>query len=133
MENETKTLHTPEPWSVSEEHSYKYETKIFAGEKRIAEAKHYNDGTEDSFVNDPIIQEGKANAARIVAAVNHCKGATNEELQAQSWEQLKAQRDELLAALKGVVDVCDKPIWAQVEPIRKATTAIANAEKGVGK
>ena len=51
-------------------------------------------------LNDHLIRklfedgEPEANAARIVACVNYCKGATNEELQAQSWEQLKTQRDE---------------------------------------
>lgn len=57
----------------------------------------------------------QANAARIVACVNHCKGATNEELEAVSHEQLKAQRDELLAALREAEQyLCD----AEGEPIR---------------
>ena len=45
-----------------------FETHILSGSKRIAEVKHYNDGTGGLFENDPDFNEGRANAQLIVTA-----------------------------------------------------------------
>lgn len=47
---------------------YERETTIKCGEIRIAEAKHYNNGTEDWSCNDPFKEEGQANAKLIACA-----------------------------------------------------------------
>jgi hypothetical protein len=95
--NESKPAHTPEPW-----HAYSFE--VYNEIDQIIADCGYS---EDYWEKDGC----QANAARIVACVNYCKGATNEELEAGTLESdlnkaneklsgITAQRDELLAALK---------------------------------
>ena len=54
-------------WTI-EELDRTYETEIKCGDTRIAEAKHFNDGSIPLFLDDPKIKEGKANAKLIAAA-----------------------------------------------------------------
>ncbi len=53
-------------WNAINQHSF--ETKINCGDIRIAQAKHYNTGEDDGFMNDPKPEEGQANAKLIAAA-----------------------------------------------------------------
>lgn len=96
-----ESKYAPEPWRVVDNHNADYDIIDVYG-RLIMQGWH------------------KGLAARIVACVNHCKGATNEELELTSHEQLvqrfeneardlgiaeneirqlKAQRDELLMML----------------------------------
>lgn len=117
----SKFNHTPEPWVTS---MYKLPSNTI---RILGPLNKYE--TKSEWVGDLIGAKSlNHNAERIVACVNHCKGATNEELEATSYEQmqerlkeaflgvdqmqnmstgiakqfheLKAQRDELLAALE---------------------------------
>ena len=88
--------HTPEPWVIRNNYWVAGQSPILdicSGEEEICTLNAY--GFKRSEV-----EQVHENAARIVACVNHCKGATNEELEAKSYEELKAQRDELIAALE---------------------------------
>lgn len=110
--------HTPEPWRVDVNAAHNVNMIVSSscdavGKSHIAQVLTANPYKVPQEVQD-------ANAARIVACVNHCKGATNKELELTSHEQLvqrfeneardlgiaeneirqlKAQRDELLQAL----------------------------------
>jgi len=88
---------TKEPWAIREDDWNDFEHTIMAGQKRIAEVKHFNDGKDNGFPNDPMFEEGEANAARIVACVNACEGM---EDPAKEIEDLKSAQIELVAALK---------------------------------
>lgn len=94
--------HTPEPWAIDTGETY---TVIHAGNKLIV-----------SFREPGIVTA--ANAKRIVACVNSCKGVSNEWLQSHSVQarideiaELKQQRDQLLEALQDI---------AQMQPVTKA-------------
>jgi hypothetical protein len=57
-------------WKV-ESTSINLETQIFCGKIRIAQVKHFNngeEGSENTFKNDPLEKEGKANAKLTSAA-----------------------------------------------------------------
>lgn len=88
--------HTKEPWSVIAP-SAKHEcARIFAGTRYLGSIGN-SDETEAQTV---------ANARRIVACVNACEGIPTSQLErATPYDTalfFKAQRDELLAALKEV-------------------------------
>jgi hypothetical protein len=70
--------HTPEPWEVNKMH-------VSADISHIGSC--YGTGTSK--------EEDRANAARIVACVNACKGLTNEELQSNAVYAVIQERDEL--------------------------------------
>lgn len=80
--------HTPEPWVIGSSNS------IWANGLVQAQAM------------------SNANAARIVACVNALEGIDNpasfvevvKKLELDAYEKMKAQRDELLAALEGIID-----------------------------
>jgi hypothetical protein len=55
-------------WKINHTRSHICETKIVCGDIRIAEAKHYNDGQDDDWKNDPALEEGRANALLISKA-----------------------------------------------------------------
>lgn len=81
-----KQTHTPEPWLYGNAKLRSDGTDI------LLDYGHYiaHIGRIISIgENDEKI------ASYIVACVNYCKGATNQELEAGSLEQLKAERDEL--------------------------------------
>ena len=90
--------HTPEPWMVANN------TDIFPvgdtkARKHIADcdtsnAPLENDGTND--MTDLDYDETRANARRIVAAVNACEGISTEALEAGAVRDLVAVVDELL-------------------------------------
>lgn len=65
--NELEFKGTKGEWYV-EPSELCFETTIKCGEIRIAEAKHYNNGTDDWTQFDPIDLEGKANAKLIASA-----------------------------------------------------------------
>jgi len=71
--------HTPEPWKL--------------GFKDVFVSDRLGNQVAGCSTGSIIGKEAKANAARIVAAVNYCKGTPNEELEAGSLEQLKAEGD----------------------------------------
>ena len=85
----------------------------------------------------------QANAARIVACVNACEGVDTEDLTHGCYQKLiekhvevcfakqdlEAQRDELLAALKGVLNVVNVRIDdPRIHQFDEARAAIAKAE-----
>lgn len=84
--------HTPEPWVIS---------RFNSGGEDLLSIEHDNTiiAAVNSWLSEP---EQEANAARIVACVNYCKGTSNEELESGSLEQLKSQRDELIRVLQVV-------------------------------
>lgn len=82
-----------------------------AGKTRIAEVKHYNDGSDDAFINDPMFEEGEANAYRIIQCVNACewmedpsKEIDTLKQQAEYWEK----RCELAEAILTYPQPSDK-------------------------
>lgn len=115
MSNETK--HTPEPW--------------------INGAYQMEAGAFDSFpvpirIHNVTLSggvEAKANARRIVACVNWCKGIDTEFLEGSAGDigTLHAQRDELAAALLFLLDTeqMDDDEPPLVEARKQARTALA--------
>ena len=95
--------HSPEPWSVD----------MGAGFPHI-ESQHGE--ICEIWSTRPDIED-KANAFRIVACVNYCAGATNQELEHSSYEkakaklmdafsligQYRAQRDAMVKASLGII------------------------------
>ena len=69
---------------------------------------------EEELRPDPALDEGDANARRIVACINACAGLDTEKLEQQNsdggfpmWmfvRDVVAQRDELLAALEALLE-----------------------------
>ena len=66
-------------WKLRRRGNTSYDTVIFCGKCRVAEAKHYNDGTKDAFKNDPKFEEGFANAKLIAAAPDLLEALQNIE------------------------------------------------------
>lgn len=102
-EERTEGMHTPEPWKVDPDDRPGYEWN-----NHIVSATDPNQTicfmTHD---NTPENIEGEANARRIVACVNACKGIKTESLEMEvlSWitdetgeNPLQRERDELLEA-----------------------------------
>lgn len=97
----SNTKHTAEPWEVIEEHEGKA-IGSNALSKTICTAHTSRTWNMNS-------EEGKANAKRIVACVNACKGVPNEWLQSNAVQsrideiaELKRQREHYKAALERV-------------------------------
>jgi hypothetical protein len=101
--------HTKEPWVVSKHND---------GFGIAKETDYGNYWIADAIPNQPAGATEEANARRIVAAVNACKGITNEELEwiastggmlgpRQDISMLAEQRDELLASLKRIRGMTD--------------------------
>ena len=121
--------HTPEPWMVTNS------TDVFPvgdtkARKHIADcdtsiAPLKNDGTND--MTDLDYAETKANARRIVAAVNACEGISTEALEAGAVRDLVAVVEELLesAAYWSEYDV---PLGI----VDRIKAAIENAKRGGG-
>lgn len=126
--------HTPEPWyqshrPIPNDKNGMYSTQVYTADGETIATLHWYPKPQKKGVHEgkPVFITGTyraENAARIVACVNHCKGATNEELELASHEQLvqrfeneardlgiaeneitqlKAQRDELMQALNKIV------------------------------
>lgn len=102
-EERTEGMHTPEPWKVDPDDRPGYEWN-----NHIVSATDPNQTicfmTHD---NTPENIEGEANARRIVACVNACKGIKTESLEMEvlSWitdetgeNPMRRERDELLEA-----------------------------------
>lgn len=73
-------------WQINEKRSHHLETEIVSGKTRIAQAKHFNTGDNDGFKDDPVLEEGKANAYLIASAPDLFK-ALNKLLELHSQEQ----------------------------------------------
>lgn len=54
-------------WRIEKKYR-KFETVIKCGKIRVAESKHYNTGDDDWSKNDPMFEEGYANAKLIAVA-----------------------------------------------------------------
>ena len=128
--------HTKEPWNG----------------KRINLAVHYFEsiGSEIAFTCKS--DESMANSRRIVACVNACAGIRTEALEHRAHmlkaadddiARLTAQRDELLAALQGMIDISNDSQgvvgyhpngevaeWDEFEEWQAACDAIANTKEG---
>jgi hypothetical protein len=87
--NESKPAHTPEPW-----HTFAFE--VYDENKQIIADCGLS---EDYWEKDGC----QANAARIVACVNYCKGANNEELEKTTLLKSKSQSQKLVRALNDLV------------------------------
>jgi hypothetical protein len=130
--------HTKEPWFVNEDGIIrvgKPNVNDYIDPIPIASAWR-----EGAFSDGEETEESQDNARRIVACVNACAGLDTEALDsrfgiaAEMWgladkrlarvQELVGQRDELLAALKGVVKVADR----QTDEFNAARAAIAKAE-----
>ena len=108
--------HTPEPWRVGRPGTVVSDTPVpgMGG----SDAVEYYGG---HLIGESIIE---ANARRIVACVNACRGIGTDELEqhglvsAVGYElmELTKQRDELLEAAKAVVTRWDTPNWKDAEP-----------------
>lgn len=74
----------------------------------------------------------QSNACRIVACVNACEGISNEQLEALPVSELVLQRDELLAALKGILSVVririNDPRACQLKAARAAIRKVEGAK-----
>lgn len=73
---------------------------------------------------------GEHNARRLVACWNACDGIITEELEAGAIQKLREQHDELLAALRGMLDAHAVPssICKERHAYDEARSAIAKAE-----
>lgn len=130
------SAHTPGPWAL-DRHG------VIRGGKPI----EYVNGASIPQValatgNDGISDDERlANAERIVACVNACEGLTTEELRlfamlpdglAGTVARVTAQRDELLAALRAVLEWTDPFALPNCErneaDVDRARAAIARAE-----
>lgn len=99
----TEGMHTPEPWMVDPDDRPGYEWNnhiVSATDPNQTICFMTHDNTAENI-------EGEANARRIVACVNACKGMTTESLEMEvlSWitdetgeNPLQRERDELLEA-----------------------------------
>lgn len=97
--------HTPEPWRVGRPGTVVSDTPVpgMGG----SDAVEYYGG---HLIGESIIE---ANSRRIVACVNACAGMRNDELEGglligvmqSKIDRLECQRDELLAALQGMIDI----------------------------
>lgn len=101
--------HTKEPWKVD-------------GSEMLIHTRNegytFQPMVADTAMPNLNINDCRANASRIVACVNACKGITNEELEwiastggmlgpRQDISMLAEQRDELLASLKRIRGMTD--------------------------
>lgn len=105
--------HIPEPWDD-------FAFEIYDAEKNIIADCGYSDDVWGKT-------QCKANAARIVACVNYCKGTPNEELESSSLEKLKAERDELIRIIKVVETAISHD--RSYQNTHRAITAILNEIK----
>jgi hypothetical protein len=104
--------HTPEPWHISGHSCRDYEgAEIGTGNKTVAVVL-----TADAV---EATQEERANARRIVAAVNACEGIRTEALE-------QAIVRQLVEALEGLYNWLT-PDWQQSSLGNKARAAIAKA------
>lgn len=126
-----KAKHTPGPWTY------------FVGNangRGLIRIEQYGTGEHITSLARGAI--GEANAGRIVACVNACEGMNTETLEVaanggpnvkewfQAWGEefkIEKQRDELLAALEGLLNAL--PSATTHPAIMAAHTAIANAKK----
>ena len=134
--------HTPEPWVMSTKANGNW-WHISAGNQAIA-AVH----AASKKRNEPYASMFEANARRIIACVNACAGLPTEQLESSPLggvlngvAGLIAQRDELLAALEGVLAIVsdstgvagyhlngDIADWDEFDEINAGYTAIAKAK-----
>ena len=135
--------HTPEPWRVGRPFTVVSDTPV--PEMGGSYAVEYYGG---HLIGESIIE---ANARRIVACVNACAGMMNDELEGglligvmqSKIDRLECQRDELLAALQGMIDIANDSQgvsgyhlngkvadWGKFEEWQAACDAIAKAKGG---
>lgn len=88
--------HTPEPWAHRNGRIYQADRDVLT----IANIARASDG-----------DYSEANARRIVACVNACAGVPTELLEEYPapFSEMRAQRDQLLAALERMVAIHDEP------------------------
>ncbi|MDM5132948.1 hypothetical protein OB962_18415 [Aeromonas piscicola] len=121
--------HTSEPWFID-------------GQCAAAESDQVNNGFYTAICKGP---DGEANARRIVACVNACRGLPTDELELNGLVSavgnqlldVEQHRDELLEALKEAVETiewmygCSSPARGEIEEaIREGNAAIAKAKGG---
>ena len=134
--------HTPEPWVMSTKASGNW-WHISAGNQAIATVH-----AASKKRNEPYASMFEANARRIIACVNACAGLPTEQLESSPLggvlngvAGLIAQRDELLAALEGVLAVVGDSTgvagyhlngniadWDEFDEINAVYTAITKAK-----
>lgn len=118
-DSQQATAHTPEPWQITGQSCRDYEgAEIGTGNKTVAVIL-----TADAV---EVTEEERANARRIVAAVNACKGISTEALE-------QGVVAELLQQLMLLADHLETPPHALSEQLRalrlretRATIAKAN-------
>ena len=145
--------HTPEPWKISHDDSTE-EWSIVTNQHGSIIA-NVNEETGPELVGSaPAIRKmpGLENARRIVACVNACAGVRTEALEHRAHllkavdddiAQLTAQRDQLLVALQGMIDITsdsqgvagyhlngEVADWGEFEEWQAACDAIAKAKGG---
>lgn len=97
-----KTLHTPEPWTA-------------ARRSAVVEIHAQNDMV--GIFQGTLLDADEANARRIVACVNACAGMPQDDVDALTQaggvmgltvyaDDMRQQRDQLLAAIEGVLANC---------------------------
>jgi hypothetical protein len=117
--------HTAEPWWTNGHE---------IGDMPMMNTKISNSISGSSY------EEAVANAERIVACVNYCKGVSNEDMNGNTLEgdlrkgmekieNLTKERDELLELLEAIARSSrnDTPWWLS-ESLEKAEAVIANAK-----
>ena len=131
--------HTPEPWSAGD--SCMIMTNVFSGGLRVARC---------DFDGDHENKEGISNARRICACVNACARIETEKLEemakdpiagifgrmaANEWDKAKkykAQRDELIEALKDVsicLEMTDVDTGAYIDDAKGKSNSAINKVK----
>ena len=145
--------HTPEPWKISHDDSTE-EWSIVTNQHGSIIA-NVNEETGPELVGyTPVVRKmpGIENARRIVACVNACAGARTEALEHREHllkavdddiARLTAQRDQLMAALQGMIDITNDSQgvagyhlngkvadWDEFEECQAACDAIAKAKGG---
>lgn len=123
---------TPGPWRIDEYRNFV-----------TPDGPLYLGGVTTPLTLGANMRKGWGNACRIVACVNACEGISTEQLESwlcmsrpilQSMKELKSeadreakQRDELLEALKDMVDLVELILPFDGPQQRKARAAIAKA------
>ncbi len=132
--------HTPEPWFVAEKNKVRLDCAYLI---RPLDGKNYEYGAALAATN-------QGDARRIVACVNELAGLTTEQVEDGVFTKMRddrdsliKQRDELLAALQGMIDIANDSQgvagyhlngevadWGEFEEWQAACDAIAKAKGG---
>ena len=115
-------MHTKEPWKVSDAHKTLIAavSEIGVHFRAIASVDTCNKGN-DEYTNS-IVDENKANAARIVACVNACAGISNEALESGLIGELVVALENIIVLVEN--DVNDYGFYGSYKNAKKVLSKV---------